>query len=60
MLQQVTLKGLRIPHSGIRIPYLPQSQQKHGGQSSDQPRPQGLLLDDVQNGGSSGEDPGKG
>ena len=25
-----------------------------------QPRPQGLLLDDVQNGGSSGEDPGKG
>ena len=27
---------------------------------SPQPRPQGLLLDDVQNGGSSGEDPGKG
>ena len=27
---------------------------------SAQPRPQGLLLDDVQNGGSSGEDPGKG
>ena len=25
-----------------------------------QPRPQGLLLDDFQNGGSSGEDPGKG
>ena len=25
-----------------------------------QPRPQGLLLDDVQNGGSSGEGPGKG
>ena len=23
-----------------------------------QPRPQGLLLDDFQNGGSSGEDPG--
>ena len=27
---------------------------------NDQPRPQGLLLDDVQNGGSSGEGPGKG
>ena len=26
----------------------------------DQPRPQGLLLNDFQNGGSSGEDPGKG
>ena len=25
-----------------------------------QPRPQGLLLDDFQNGGSTGEDPGKG
>ena len=25
-----------------------------------QPRPQGLLLDEFQNGGSSGEDPGKG
>ena len=35
MLQQVTLKGLRIPHSGFRIPYGQQSQQKHGGQSSD-------------------------
>ena len=26
--------------------------------NSKQPRPQGLLLDDFQNGGSSGEDPG--
>ena len=34
MLQQVTLKRLRIPHSGFRIPdsYLPQTLQKHGGQ----------------------------
>ena len=32
MLQQVTLKGLRIPHYGFRIPdsYLPQTLQKHG------------------------------
>ena len=32
--QQVTLKGLRIPDSGFRIPdsYLPQTLQKHGGQ----------------------------
>ena len=29
-------------------------------QGSGQPRPQGFLLDDFQNGGSSGEDPGKG
>ena len=29
-------------------------------QSFRQPRPQGLLLDDFQNGGSTGEDPGKG
>ena len=28
--------------------------------TSMQPCPQGLLLDDFQNGGSSGEDPGKG
>ena len=27
---------------------------------ADQPRPQGQLLDDFQNGGSSGEGPGKG
>ena len=36
MLQQVTLKGLQIPHSGSgsRNPdsYLPQTLQKHGGQ----------------------------
>ena len=34
MLQQVTLNGLRIPHSGLRIPdsYPPQTLQKHGGQ----------------------------
>jgi len=28
--------------------------------NSTQPRPQGLFLDDFQNGGSSGEDPEKG
>ena len=34
--QEITKgKWLRIPHSGFRIPNLPQSQQKHGGQSSD-------------------------
>ena len=28
----MTLKGLRIPHSGFQIPYLSQTLQKHGGQ----------------------------
>ena len=32
MLEQVTLKRLRIPHSGFQIPYLPQTLQKHGRQ----------------------------
>ena len=36
------------------------SQVDSGRDSLIQPRPQGLLLDDFQNGGSSGEDPGKG
>ena len=26
-------KGLRIPHSGFQIPDVPQTLQKHGGQS---------------------------
>ena len=32
----------------------------HECKASAQPRPQGLLLDDFQNGGSTGEDPGQG
>ena len=32
---------------------------QHSSNNGKQPRPQGLLLDDFQNGGSSGEDPGQ-
>ena len=44
-----------------RIPTADQTLFKYGGKlrTSGQPRPQGLLLDDFQNGGSSGEDPGQ-